>query len=152
MAVLKTVAGPGGPQSVEMSDDEAAAFSASRIVTLTPDDVWAEKDRRWSLGFTYTFPDDRGAHVIGTTPKDLQDWQKVGELANAAVQLGQPDTPIGIFTNTGPVTIKASEWWNIVIATAMFQQPIFQGAVALVAMDPIPADYATNDAYWTTSS
>lgn len=135
------------------SEEEAEADALLAVAsTVTADMVWAEKDRRWALGFDYDFGDDHGVHHIGTTEKDMEDWQKVQALATAATQLGQPDTPIYIVTDTGAVTIKASEWWNIVIAMAMFQQPIFQGAVALVAMDSIPADYATNDVYWTAPS
>lgn len=114
----------------------------------TADQVWIEKDRRWALGFDYDFEDSRGVHHIATTPKDLDDWAKVSAAATAVIALGQPEATITIYTETGPATVTALEWQSVLVAAAAFFQAAIDAAAALVAMDPIPADYA-DDIWWT---
>jgi len=116
---------------------------------ITADQVWAEKDRRWAFGFQYDFGDARGVHHIATTPKDLEDWQKVTSLAQALLNGGQTTFPITIYTTNGAIQITPVEWQSVLIAAAQFFQPTLDAAAALVAMDPIPADYA-DDKYWLT--
>lgn len=124
---------------------------------ITPDQVWAEKDRRWAFGFQYDFGDTRGVHRIATTPKDLEDWQKVTSIAGALVTLSQVTsnsallaTPIGIYTETGETTVTPIEWQQVLVAAAAFFQPTLDAAVALVATDPIPLDY-TDDKHWVAA-
>jgi hypothetical protein len=115
---------------------------------ITPQDVWAERDRRLALGFDYDFGDERGVHHIGTTKADLEGWDEVTELASAAIALGQPSAQVAIATNTGACIVTAMEWQSILIAAGQARQPIWAASFALQAMDPIPADFE-NDAYWT---
>lgn len=112
----------------------------------TPDDVIAERERRLALGFDYDFGDERGVHRIGTTPEDMEKWIKeVSPIAQALVNVGQPGGLIGISTDTGPVTVTAGEWQQILLAAGEWRQPIYQASFALQAMDPIPADYADDE-------
>lgn len=115
---------------------------------VTANDVQAERERRLSAGFDYDFGDGRGVHRIGTTPADMQGWDEVTKVANAALMLSQAIT-IDVVTDTGPVAVTPTEWQQILLAATTFRQPIWHGSFALQAMDPIPADYKTNDAYWT---
>jgi hypothetical protein len=108
-----------------------------------------ELDRRLSLGFDFDFHDDRGVHRFGTTSKDMERWtQEVTPLAQAAINKGDAERQIGIKTETGPVAITASEWWDILDAAGVWRQPIYQAYFTLKAMEPIPSDYATNPVYW----
>ena len=112
-------------------------------------DVIAERERRLALGFDHDFGDARGVHHIGTTPDDMRKWlDEVNPLSQALINTGNPNTPIGISTNTGEVMVTATEWQAILIGAGVWRQPIYQASFALLAMDPIPADYA-DDSYWT---
>jgi hypothetical protein len=116
-------------------------------VAPTPADVIAERERRLALGFAYDFEDERGVHHIATTPEDMKGWDEVTMLANAAINAGVAATEILILTSTGPVTVTAAEWQQVLLASANFRQPIWQTSFALQAMDPIPAD-VTDDVHW----
>ena len=115
--------------------------------TVTADDVVAERARRLALGFDFDFGDARGVHRFGTTPQDMIGWDVVSKLASAAVAIGNGAAPINIVTDTGPVTVSALEWQQILLFAGVAQQPIWLASFALQAMSPIPADYA-NDSYW----
>lgn len=110
--------------------------------------VIAERERRLALGFNYNFGDARGVHRIGTTKRDLEGWDEVSKYAGALIDAGQTSTTINIATDTGPCTVTPIEWRAIEIASAAFRQPLWAASFALMAMNPIPADYA-NDSYWT---
>lgn len=110
-------------------------------------DVYAERDRRLAAGFSYDFGDARGVHEIGTSAQDMVGWQEVTTAANAILATGAA-VPLTIETNSGTATVTATEWQHILLAAAAFRQPIWQASFALSAMSPIPADYATNEAYW----
>lgn len=114
----------------------------------SPSDVVAEQRRRLALGYDFDFGDARGVHHIATTEKDMQDWQEVTSWANARTARGDKVSTITIATASGLAEITAPEWWSIVDAGTAARQPIFQGAFWLLAQDPVPPDYATNDAYW----
>lgn len=112
------------------------------------DDVIAERDRRLQLGFEYDFADERGKHHIGTSEAAMRRWMdEVTPLAQAFINANQPGGQIYIATNTGQVTVTASEWQLILIASASFRQPLYQASFALQAMNPIPGDYK-DDKYW----
>jgi len=111
-------------------------------------DVITERERRLSLGFDYDFGDSRGVHRIGTTDQDMKGWDEVSKASQAAIALGFPSAPIGIVTNTGPTTVTALEWQQILLAASQARQPIWAASFALQAMNPIPSDY-TSDAYWS---
>ena len=115
----------------------------------TVDDVVAERERRLALGFDFNFADARGIHHIGTTPDDMRKWMdEVTPLAQTYINAGQPNGEITIATETGIAVITAEEWQSILIAAAGYRQPLYAASFALQAMDPIPADFATNPAYW----
>ena len=111
--------------------------------------VIAERERRLAAGFIYDFGDERGMHVIGTTPDDMAKWtNEVTPWASSAIARGLPDDQIEIFTETGPVSVTAMEWQAILGYAKEVRQPIYRGSFILQVMDPIPEDYRTNDSYW----
>lgn len=114
----------------------------------TQSDVIAERERRLALGFAYDFGDERGVHHIGTTPDDMRKWlDEVTPISQAFINASNPSGEIGIFTETGPVTVTAAEWQQILLAAGNWRQPIYQASFALMAMSPIPADFMS-DNYW----
>lgn len=117
-------------------------------ITITPAMVIAERARRLALGFDYDFGDSRGIHRIGTTEADLAGWDEVSKLTSALINLGAT-TPLAIVTDTGGVQITPLEWQAILVAAAVFRQPIWSASFALQAMSPIPSDYRA-DVYWST--
>lgn len=115
----------------------------------TPDMLTEEVNRRLSLGFDYDLGDGRGVHHFGTTDVDMKRWmQEVTPLAQAAANMGEPNRQIGIKTDTGPTFVTASEWWRVLDAAADWRQPLYAAYFTLKALPEIPADYATNPAYW----
>lgn len=128
---------------------EILAAQAASARPLCAEDVVAERERRLALGFDFDMGAERGVHHIGTTPDDMRKWMdEVTPLAQAYINAGQPAGEITIATETGTVVITAAEWQSILIAAAGYRQPLYAASFALQAMDPIPADYATNPAYW----
>ena len=119
-------------------------------VPVTAEMVAAERQRRFDLGFDYDFGDARGVHHFGTTADDMKGWDEVTQMSQAAIAVGAPSTAIGILTETGPATITALEWQSILLAAGAARQPLWAASFALQAMDPIPADYATNETYWSS--
>jgi hypothetical protein len=124
-----------------------AVLTAHNPNTATADQVSAERTRRLALGFNYTFPDDRGAHRFGTTTQDMIGWDEVTKLASAFIAVGTPSAPLALVTNTGPVSLTAMEWQQVLLSAALFREPIWQASFTLQAMSPIPSDYL-NDSYW----
>src|SRR5690606_19468868 len=97
----------------------------------------------------YDFGDGRGVHHIGTAAGDMRKWvDEVTPIAQTYLNVSQPAGEIVISTETGTVTITALEWQHILLAASDYRQPLYQASFALQAMDPIPADFATNPAYW----
>lgn len=128
---------------------EAASIAATKTQEEAISAIAAERQRRLEMGFDYDFGDARGVHRIGTTQADMAGWREVDDLADVLSRSGQGAASMNIVTNTGPVEITADEWLTgIKAAFAAFRQPLWAASFALQAMDPIPADYATNDAYW----
>ena len=129
---------------------ENGVLVAEQVIDLpdpTADDVIAERERRFALGFDYDFCDARGVHRIGTTPADMKGWDEVDKSASAMIALGSGAAPIPIVTDTGPVAVTAFEWKQIILAAAAHRQPIWHASFALQALSPIPADYA-DDRHW----
>ncbi len=110
-------------------------------------DVVRERERRLALGFDFDFGAGRGTHRIGTTVADMLGWDEVSKLAAALVQTGSGSTTIDIVTSTGPVRIAAAEWSDVLIAAALFRQPIWAASFVLQSMAEIPNDYQA-DSYW----
>ena len=135
----------------EATDDQKAAaasvVAAFDINAPTARNVIAERERRLALGFDYDFGDVRGVHRIGTTKNDLEGWDEVSKYAGALIDAGQTSTTIHIATDTGPCTVTPIEWRAVEIASAQYRQPLWAKSFALMASNPIPADY-TNDSYW----
>ena len=138
---------PSGAPTSWLVDPDTDTLSSAPIVTVN--DIVQERERRLAEGFDYDFGDERGVHRIATTKADMEGWDEVSKVATALSGLGDTVTTITIMTETGLASITATEWFSIAIAAGLFRQPIWAGSFALQAMDPIPADYATNDAYWS---
>lgn len=111
-------------------------------------DVIVERERRLAAGFDYDFQDSRGVHHIGTTEADLKGWDEVTKAAQAAINLGDSLANLYIVTDTGPVSLTASEWQMILATAAAVRQPIWLKSFEIAMMNPIPADF-TDDSYWT---
>ena len=114
---------------------------------ITPARVQAERNRRLAEGFDYDFGDARGVHRIATTAQDMAGWDEVTQWSGAMIAKGTPDATLTIATDTGPATVTALEWQDLLAAATAFRQPIWQASFALQAMDPIPQDYDDN-AHW----
>lgn len=131
--------------------DESSPPLITPMLPIDPptiDDVWREKERRLALGFDYDFGDERGVHHIGTTPSDMAGWDEVTKFAQALINAGTPKGNILILTDTGPAEVTAAEWQQMLLAAAAFRQPLWLRSFEITAMDPIPADY-TSDEHWT---
>lgn len=126
---------------------EAYQQATSTTPMPTPSDVVRERDRRLALGFDYDFNDERGTHRIGTTEADMKGWDEVSKASLAAVLLGAPGTPIDIVTETGPVTLTAIEWQQIIVRATQVRQSIWHASFTLQVMQPIPETYA-DDVWW----
>lgn len=113
----------------------------------TRDAVIFERNRRLALGFDYDFGDARGVHTFATTLEDMAGWDEVSKVAQALLSLGDTATTMQIVTETGPASVTAAEWQQVLLAAAAFRQPIWGASFILQSMDPIPADYAS-DARW----
>lgn len=150
MVLTKYIVGPDGQgEYVDMTPDEEAAFEASRIPVLSPDDVWAERDRRLALGFYYDFGDYRGVQKIGTTPSDMVGWSEVTTWANTKHALGEDTAETAIMTDTGVALITPTDWFHILDAAATIRQNIWTRSFILASMSPIPQDY-TDGTYWVS--
>lgn len=108
-----------------------------------------ERERRLNAGFEYQFKDKRGSHRIGASDMDWAGWQEVNAHATKAMMRGKPKTPLDIVTDTGPVTVTADEWLDMLDAIEAFRQPILLAAFRLAALKSIPND-VTSDSYWST--
>ena len=113
--------------------------------------VRQEYERRSSLGFEYDWRDDRGVHIMGTSPEDQKGWEKVTKRANALIARGDVDTTIKIHTNSGRIKVTAPEWQAFNLAYTEFEQELFEKFDALVEMSPIPMDFA-DDKYWPSGT
>jgi len=150
VTLTKYIVGPDGQgEYVDMTSDEEAAFEASRIPVLSPDDVWAERDRRLALGFYYDFGDYRGVQQIGTTPNDMTGWSEVTTWANTKLALGETAAETAIMTNTGVALITPMDWFHILDVAATVRQNIWARSFILASMSPIPQDY-TDGVYWAS--
>ncbi|MDF2809302.1 MAG: hypothetical protein K0S56_333 [Microvirga sp.] len=143
MLILNSTTG----EITEADAETVAQYEADASLPPSVAQVLAERERRLALGFDYDFGDERGVHHIATAPEDMKGWDEVTMLANAAINAGVPATEILILTSTGPVSVTAAEWQQVLLASANFRQPIWQASFALQAADPMPADI-TDDVHW----
>lgn len=137
------------------SEADLARYNITKTIIPDPtppppsaDQVIAERARRLALGFDYNFGDTRGVHHIGTTVDDMVGWDEVTKATQAMMALGLSSQTLNVVTNTGPATITAAEWQQVLVAAASFRQPIWAASFRLQKMSPIPADYIA-DSYWT---
>lgn len=124
------------------AEAKAAQIRESRMAG-----VIAERARRLAAGFDYDFGDDRGIHHIGTSDADLAGWTEVTQLSSAAIALGAGETSIQIVTDTGPVTVSAIEWQQILLAAAAFRQPIWAASFVIQSAEEIPED-VQDSVFW----
>lgn len=137
--IVDGVSRPFTPEEDAARDAEEAAWSPSES------DVIVERERRLALGFDYDFDDARGVHRIGTTEQDWKGWEKVTTLANARINRNST-APIDIVTDTGPCQVTPLEWCAVLdFGGTNFEQPIWAASFTIMAMDPIPADFAADD-------
>lgn len=87
--------------------------------------------RRLACGFDHDFAGSRGVQRIGTTPKDRDGWDEVKSIADAAVQLGQPEFGITVRTDSGQVDIRADEWAAVQLSGAAAFRPCWQASWAV---------------------
>lgn len=137
---------------LSVPDEPNPALSPTALVATIADiadisDIAAERERRMALGFTFDFGDERGMHHIGTTAADMAGWSDVTTWAQAKIALGESSGVLQILTDTGPVTVTALEWQRIIVAATAFRQPLWAKSFVLMALDPIPANYAS-DSWW----
>lgn len=152
---IETIPTDGLVGSLHVTPPEAAVcgmgYVGGQLVVPMPrvseSDVVRERTRRLALGFSYNFGDARGVHRIGMTAADMAGWDEVSVAAQAAINLGAPNAPLNIVTDTGPVSVTAQEWQSILMAAAQARQPIWAASFALQAMQPIPSDFA-DDSWW----
>lgn len=65
-------------------------------------------------------------------------------IAQARIHVGQPGATNGVSTETGRVDITAIEWQMILLAAGERSPGALSGVSQ--AIDPVPADFATNPA------
>jgi hypothetical protein len=122
------------------------------VPALTSVDIYTERDRRLALGFDYNFGDARGTQHIGTTTADMLGWDDVTKWATAMNGLANTTATLTIATDNGIAVISPSDWFKILSGATDFRQPIWQGSFYLLLQNPIPTDYASNNAYWTANT
>jgi len=130
-----------------ISVDFDTGFVVTGIPPVTADEVIAERIRRLEQGFDYTFADSRGTHHFATTEEDMKGWSAVDASAGAFIDVGLPDQEIQLITGTGVVAVTAIEWKSVMVAAAIWQQPIWQSSFVLQSIDPIPSNYK-DDEHW----
>lgn len=89
------------------------------------------RDSKLGAGFDFDFGDARGVHRFGTTSRDRRGWDQVKALADAAMQAGFASLEIAVRTDSGDVTIAASEWPQIMLAGAQAFQPTWAASWAI---------------------
>ena len=114
----------------------------------TYSDLENETVKRLASGVHYDFGDDRGMHLFGTTPPDMNGWNEVNTIANIHMNKGNGGATINIVTDTGPVTVSANEWQDVFLAIHEHRQQVWAKSFALEAMDSLPQDLE-DDKHWT---
>lgn len=118
---------------------------------IAADDVSAERERRLSLGCSVTLASGQGPIPVQTRDEvDHRNLLTLESQAMKAVISGAPNTQFPFRDATDKTwMLTALEMMDMTAKVAAFGAGIFAKSWALKAMSPIPADYATNDAYWT---
>ncbi|WP_187967836.1 DUF4376 domain-containing protein [Aquibium microcysteis] len=138
--------------SVERVDGVVKFVHELAPIVPTADDVDAERDRRIASDFTF------GGVVYQSRPSDLKNIAGASTAALGAMMAGAQPGDLFWHGGTSEFTwIAADNSTTPMDAQTLFafgqaamahkQAHIF-AARALKDMDPIPSDYATNEAYW----
>lgn len=137
----------GDPETEKVEDGTLIPYIPFKENDQIQSEIIRERTRRLSLGFDYDFGDVRGIHHIGTTESDMAGWGEVTQLADVLEKLDNGSTEIFITTDTGPVSILASEWKLILLAAGQFRQPIWKQSFIIGMMNPLPQNVA-DDSLW----
>lgn len=118
----------------------------------TSDDVDAERARRVAMGF------DFGGTTFQSRPEDRENLAGASTAALAAMMQGaQPNDLrwhgggsdfVWIAADNSLVPLDAQSMFALGQAAMAHKQAMMFAARAIKDADPIPADFATNDAYW----
>jgi hypothetical protein len=139
---------------VELTPEEEAAFLAEVAIRapVHGSEVNQERDRRFALGFRY------GGVIYQSDPDSRENVAGAGTMALGAIITGkQPGDlrwarPDRDFTWTAAdnsqVPMDAQTVFAFAASLGLRKDAFIKAAQTLKAMDPIPADFATNDAYW----
>lgn len=139
---------------VELTPEEEAALIAENAIRapIQPSQVNAERDRRFALGFRY------GGALFQSDPDSRENVAGAGTMALGAIVSGkQPGNlrwarPDRDFTWTAAdnsqIPMDAHTTFAFASSLGIRKEEFIKAAQALKAMQPIPQDYATNDAYW----
>jgi hypothetical protein len=138
-------------QRVNPATLRANKIAGGRPRYIALQEIAFERERRLNAGFDYQFKDKRGVHRIGASDADWSGWQEVHVQATKAMMRGKPKTAIAIVTDTGPVSVTAEEWLDILDAIEAFRQPVVLAAFRLSALKSIPADL-TLDIHWSVTT
>jgi hypothetical protein len=108
-----------------------------------------ELARRIALGVTVTLSTGK---TIPVQTRDDTDFRNINGLSTCGLALqGQGSTQTTVFrdANNQSWTLAPAELVEMGLKVLAGVQAIYAKSWALKAMSPIPADYATNDSYWT---
>lgn len=134
----------------KMVEEQAIEIASYVAPAPTKDQVSAERERRLSLGCTVTLSSGQGPIPVQTRDEvDHRNLLTLESQAMKAVIAGAPQTSFP-FRDADDKTwnLTALEMMDMTAKVAAFGAGIFAKSWALKTMDPIPSDYATNDAYW----
>ncbi len=128
-----------------------AALEAFDPAEPTKEDVDAERDRRMS---TFVF----AGKSFDLSPESLANVLGAGTLALAAITKGaaagdvrwcdQDEDFAWIASDNSRMVMDAQTTWAFAEAAAAWRRHIIFRARALKDASPVPADYATVEAYW----
>ena len=116
----------------------------------TREDVTRARDAVLALGHTVVIPGYPHILEVQTRP---QDWSILTGLYLRDINRMPGDNEPVMFRCANNIThfIPAGLTVQLYFRAVAHRQAVYQAAWALKDMDPIPADYATNPAYWPAS-
>lgn len=141
-----------GREFFELAKETAEPYVAPVAPAPTSADVDAERDRRITAGFSFN------GVAYQSRPEDRENIMGASTAAVAAISAGaQPGDYRWANADSDFLWIAADNTMHLMDAQTMFafgqaamahkQTLIFAGR-AIKDMSPIPADFATNEAYW----
>lgn len=143
------------PGLVTLSEGEwaiADEYAHGKAMEPTRDQINAERDRRFGLGFYF------GGVLFQSDRDSRENVAGAGTMALGAMMAGkQPGDlkwarPDRDFTWTAAdnsqVPMDAPTTFTFAASLGLRKEAFIKAAQEIKAMDPMPADFATNDAYW----